>query len=908
MTNVIVNLLANSQGFTKGFGEAEGTLSAFSKKTTQVGQSMMKTGAIMTAGITLPAIAAGKQIFQLGSDMEESVSKVNVVFAEGSKEVQKWASGAAEAMGLSNQKALEAAGTYGNLFQAFGLGRKQSQEMSTTLVQLASDLASFNNTSVDDALLALRSGLSGETEPLKKFGVALSDVRLKEEAVRMGLIKTTKEALTPAAKAQASYALIMKDTTLAQGDYSRTSDGAANTLKTLMAVMQDAGAAIGSMLLPAVTTLASWLKTAATFFNNLSEPIKKAGLLFIVLAAAAGPVITILGTMVTTFGFLLTPIGATVAVIGALTLAFTYLYNSSKPFRKEIDNLISSFKTFVGYGKDVIDMLFKGDFKGGMLGGISEDSEIVDRIFDIRDGAFELLETFKAFAKDTGIIEFFNSLKDTALTLVDPITKIASGLASLNGMSVGEGLGEIVNVLIKVSEDLANVVINIFDKIDWGLVANKLVDGLDKMKDALFAFFGQIDWGAILQTIFKGFTSVFNGLSELLSGIDWGKVVDFIFDALGDAVILLGRTLKNIDWGKTLAALMKGLLAAAKLIFVALPKSIAKLLGAILGKLGSELLQLLPSIEWGELASGIGNGLLDALKAVFVEFPKFLWDIVWGGIKGAFSFLANVEWGEIATMLGEAYLSLLKMVWVELPKKIWELTFNALKGAWDFLKSIDWGDVGSKIVTTYLNLMKWVWTDLLPKVGQTIFNALKGAVQWVVNKGGEILSSLFTFFKELPGKIKDKIGDVGKVLYDKGKAIIQGLLDGAGSLLKKIGEFFLDKVPGWIKGAFKKALGIKSPSKVFAGYGKDILGGLISGLNDSSSVINTVKGLATDVANAFDPEMSNSGFNMEGVAAKRVYVQVNNEVKIEALMPTPELGRLVNDALTEFNYIDAAAL
>ena len=69
------------------------------------------------------------------------------------------------------------------------------------MVQLAADLASFNNTSIEEALTSLQSGISGETEPLKKYGIVLSDVRLKEEALRLGLIKTTKDALTPAAKA-----------------------------------------------------------------------------------------------------------------------------------------------------------------------------------------------------------------------------------------------------------------------------------------------------------------------------------------------------------------------------------------------------------------------------------------------------------------------------------------------------------------------------------------------------------------------------------------------------------------------------------------------------------------------------------------------------------------------------------
>jgi hypothetical protein len=226
-------------------------------------------GVGMGAGIAafnLLGQAANKAVEFIGdsvgaaSDLNEAMTKSDAVFGDAAVTVQKWASSASDAFGQSKRSALEAAGTYGNLFQAFGIARDQATQMSMSLVELASDLASFNNTSVDDALIALRSGLSGETEPLKRFGVALSDVRLKEEALRMGLIKTTSGVLPAAIKTQAAYALIMKDTALAQGDYARTSDGLANTQKSLDAALENVQAEIGEKLMPAMLTLASFAK------------------------------------------------------------------------------------------------------------------------------------------------------------------------------------------------------------------------------------------------------------------------------------------------------------------------------------------------------------------------------------------------------------------------------------------------------------------------------------------------------------------------------------------------------------------------------------------------------------------------------------------------------------------------
>ena len=199
----------------------------------------------------------GKNLVDAGSDLEESISKVRVVFGESAGVVEDFAKKAASSMGISNQQALEAAGTYGNLLQAFGTTREQATKMSTTMVQLAGDLASFNNVPIGEALNAIRSGLSGEAEPLKRFGVAINDVRLKEEALRLGLYKGTGQ-LSVLAKSQAAYSLILKDTSLAQGDYGRTSDGVANRQRTLTATFEDIKAKLGTGLLPIYKSILSY--------------------------------------------------------------------------------------------------------------------------------------------------------------------------------------------------------------------------------------------------------------------------------------------------------------------------------------------------------------------------------------------------------------------------------------------------------------------------------------------------------------------------------------------------------------------------------------------------------------------------------------------------------------------------
>ena len=327
----------------------------------------------------------GKKLIDAGSNLEESMSKINVVFGDSAQTVKEFASTAASSMGISNQQALEAAGTYGNLLQAFGTTREKAAEMSTTMVQLAGDLASFNNVPVADALLAIRSGLSGEAEPLKRFGIAINDVRLKQEALALKLYDG-KGQLSVLAKSQAAYALILKDSTLAQGDYSRTSDGVANMQRTLTATFQDISAELGTALLPAFKTLLGFVNdTLLPVFKNFSDIVGTEGLgaafkylgeqmlgalgksnkfkdvvLVIVTAIVAlnvaTGIYTVLQTLATAsmtlFGIAATGTAAAVniafagipALIGIVVIALVALALRFKGFREMLGKLLPAFK------------------------------------------------------------------------------------------------------------------------------------------------------------------------------------------------------------------------------------------------------------------------------------------------------------------------------------------------------------------------------------------------------------------------------------------------------------------------------------------------------------------------------------------------------------------------------------
>jgi hypothetical protein len=191
------------------------------------------------------------QAAQAASDLSESASKAAVVFGSATDQVADFGKTSATSIGLSEQKALEATGTFGNLFVALGTTKQQAADLSPEVVALGADLASFNNLEVDETLEKLRSGLVGEVEPLRSLGVSFNAAQVDAKAMELGLVSANGE-ITEGAKLQARWALILEQTSTAQGDFARTSGGLANQQRILSAEVENAQATIGQALLPAL--------------------------------------------------------------------------------------------------------------------------------------------------------------------------------------------------------------------------------------------------------------------------------------------------------------------------------------------------------------------------------------------------------------------------------------------------------------------------------------------------------------------------------------------------------------------------------------------------------------------------------------------------------------------------------
>ena len=262
------------------------------------GKALTDIGGTLTKAITVPLTAAATACVKLASDLTETLGKTEVVFGELSDSVIAWSETAVENMGLAQQTALDMASTYGDLGTSMGLTTNEAANMSMELVQLAADMASFKNISVERANTALQAVYTGETESLKAMGIVMTEANLNAFAMNEGL-ETTYSNMSQTEKVMLRYKYVMAQTTNAQGDFVRTGDSLANQSRKLVQNLKELGASFGKILEPAVTSIVSTLNNVVSWFRNLDDSWKRVIITIGEVAAVIPVVVLAIGTIIT---------------------------------------------------------------------------------------------------------------------------------------------------------------------------------------------------------------------------------------------------------------------------------------------------------------------------------------------------------------------------------------------------------------------------------------------------------------------------------------------------------------------------------------------------------------------------------------------------------------------------------
>ena len=320
-------VIIDASGVKTGTGQAISGLESLAAKAKQVGTSLRNVGLALTLGLTLAILGIGKAAVMMASDLEETGTKVQAIFGDMSESVMAWSETSERALGMSQTQALDAAASFGVFGKAADLAGDDLTGFAESNVQLASDFASFWNTSPEEAIIALGAAFRGETEPIRRYGVLLNQAAVQAKAVEMGLIGVNDE-LTNEARILATNALIWEQTTDAQGDFARTSEGLANQLRITKAEMAEVGAILGKELLPYVKAGVKYFRELLGWFKSLSPEGRRLVIVIALIVAAIGPLLVILGTLISSIGTVagvlagisLPMIAAVAAIIGAILL------------------------------------------------------------------------------------------------------------------------------------------------------------------------------------------------------------------------------------------------------------------------------------------------------------------------------------------------------------------------------------------------------------------------------------------------------------------------------------------------------------------------------------------------------------------------------------------------------------
>ena len=542
------------------------------------------------AAVAAGGVALGVSSIKAASDLDEALSKNIAVFGDYASSVVSFSEDAARSIGLSQTEAVGFASSFGNLLQQIGgQTQEESAQISQSLTTLAADLGSFNNVSGAEAAQALSSALTGEFEPLKRFGVIINDNVLKVKALELGLYDGSG-ALSAQAKQAATLALIYEQTETAQGDFARTSGGLANQQRILSAQFANLKTEIGSRLLPVAVRLVTWandqMPRAIAFVEKAFD---KVGPVIETVADAISGLFTSSGDGPSTVTRIVTPI---LDGFGSVVSWFRTNWPQIRTIISGVFNAVSTFVTTVlpPIRNTVLNVL------GAVVGWIAENmpaiQATVTRVFE---------------AVSTWLNENWPPIQALVLDVFQTIsTWIAENWPAISETFIG-----VVTAMGDAFSATIELISAIWDR--WG-------EDFLKIAELVLGIIGPLWTGAweVIAGAIRTATAVING--------DWDKAWDEIkgiFSTVWDTI----KTIASNVLGDLIGTIRDKLTEIA-VYFYNLP-------GVLLNALG-DLSSLLVDV-----GKDIINGLLDGMRSAWDSVSSFISDRA-GSISGTFKSVLGI--------------------------------------------------------------------------------------------------------------------------------------------------------------------------------------------------------------------------------------------------------------------------
>ena len=587
----------------------------------------------------------GRSAVDLGSQITEVENVVDVAFGSMSDKAYKFSSTAKEQFGLSELAAKQYSGTMMAMMKSSGVAQDAASKMSISLAGLAGDIASFYNIDTDTAFQKIRSGISGEIEPLRQLGINLSVANMEAYALSRG-ITTSYNAMSQAEKVALRYNYLMSVTGDVQGDFVRTSGTWANQVRLLTLNFQSLSAVIGQGLiagiLPAIqalNALMSKLMQAANVFRNFMYVLmgKK-------LKGSQGGVSDI------------------VSNLGGIETA-------GDDASSGLDDATSSAKKL----KKALSVLPFDQLN--QLADNSNDSGTASK--SLGSGLGDLADSFAGIQ---------DSLDEVLTVDETPINKWASKIRKAFLAKDWEGVGTTIADMLNLGMS------KVYEVINWKNVAPKITEFTDAFTRAFNSLNTRLDFDLLGRTIGTGINTAVNTLNQLIGdgGIDFGLIGRNIGDGLIGALdeinwTNLGELLGNkfmISW-KMLSGFVKRMSEEDGAGVTGWDK-----LGSSLGKALNGAVSKISMKDIADSLSGILNGAFRSLAA----FTKTVnWDELTNNItEGISTFLKKTNWKENGQALGDFISHLCTALKNTLTK---DTFYEFGQGVGTFLGELPWGEI-----------------------------------------------------------------------------------------------------------------------------------------------------------------------------------------------------------------------
>ena len=587
----------------------------------------------------------GKSAIGFGSDITEIENVVDVSFGSMADEAYKFASTAKEQFGLSELAAKQYSGTMMAMMKSSGVAQDAASKMSISLAGLAGDIASFYNIDTDTAFQKIRSGISGEIEPLRQLGINLSVANMEAYALSKG-ITTSYNAMSQAEKVALRYNYLMSVTGDVQGDFARTSGTWANQVRLLTLNFQSLSAVIGQGLiagiLPAIqalNALMSKLMQAANAFRNFM---------------------------------------------------YVLMGKKLKGSQSGVSDIVSNLGGIEAAGDDASSGL---DDATSSAKKLKKALSVLpfDQLNQLTDNSDNYGTASKSLGSGLGdLANSFAGIQDSldeVLTVDEtPINKWAAKIRKAFLAKDWEGVGTTIADMLNLGMK------KVYNVISWNNVGPKITEFVNAFTTAFNSMVGGIDFDLMGRLLGTGINTAVNTLNLLLGdgGID--------FSGIGAKLSqLLKGAINEIDWTGLGNLIGNSFMASWKMLsgFV---KDMSKKDGAGItgwGKLGTALgnalngaIEKIDPITIADALSGLLNGAFESLKS-FTE--TFNWDDLATKIRdGIAKFIKDTNWKENGQALGDFISHLCTALKDSLTK---DTFYEFGEGVGTFLGELPWGEI-----------------------------------------------------------------------------------------------------------------------------------------------------------------------------------------------------------------------